>query len=153
MAQALGGGTDVMEVGALLGLFGMIVITDDSVPKVDREFTVFLHDVLAFVPGLYQDFNCFNGTAYLGNTPTFEAKVGDHVRWRVAALGSMFHAFHLHGHRWLFNGRYDDTLLLGPATTVTFDYVEDNPGKWLYHCHVTDHMMGGMIGWYIAHPD
>ena len=26
--------------------------------------------------------------------------------------------------------------------------VEDNPGDWLYHCHVAMHMMGGMIGRY-----
>jgi FtsP/CotA-like multicopper oxidase with cupredoxin domain len=34
------------------------------------------------------------------------------------------------------------------AATLTVDYIEDNPGRWLYHCHVTDHMMGGMIGYY-----
>ncbi|MEU7095650.1 multicopper oxidase domain-containing protein [Kitasatospora aureofaciens] len=22
------------------------------------------------------------------------------------------------------------------------------PGDWIYHCHVTDHMMGGMVGRY-----
>ena len=25
---------------------------------------------------------------------------------------------------------------------------EDAPGTWLYHCHVEDHMMHGMIGIY-----
>jgi FtsP/CotA-like multicopper oxidase with cupredoxin domain len=76
--------------------------------------------------------------------------MGERIRWRVAALGKEFHAFHIHGHRWLFNGRFDDTLVLGPATTVTFDLVEDNPGTWLYHCHVTDHFMGGMVGRYVV---
>ena len=32
-----------------------------------------------------------------------------------------------------------------------FDYVEENPGTWLYHCHVIDHMMGGMVGHYVVH--
>jgi FtsP/CotA-like multicopper oxidase with cupredoxin domain len=32
---------------------------------------------------------------------------------------------------------------------TSFDFVADNPGKWLYHCHVTDHMMGGMVGLYV----
>jgi FtsP/CotA-like multicopper oxidase with cupredoxin domain len=27
---------------------------------------------------------------------------------------------------------------------LTVEYSEDNPGQWLYHCHVTDHMMGGI---------
>ncbi|NUR62723.1 MAG: multicopper oxidase domain-containing protein [Catenulispora sp.] len=57
-----------MEVGAELGLLGLIAITDHGTPKVDREFFL----------------------------------------------------------------------------------TEDNPGDWLYHCHVTDHMMGGMVGRYIA---
>jgi FtsP/CotA-like multicopper oxidase with cupredoxin domain len=42
--------------------------------------------------------------------------------------------------------RFDDSLVLGPSSTLTFDYVEDNPGDWLCHCHVAMHMMGGMIG-------
>jgi FtsP/CotA-like multicopper oxidase with cupredoxin domain len=84
--------------------------------------------------------------------PTLRPRCGERVRWRVAALGREFHVFHLHGHRWRFNGRYDDSLVLGPSTTVTVDYVEDNPGRWLYHCHVTDHMMGGMVGLYVVDP-
>ncbi len=26
--------------------------------------------------------------------------------------------------------------------------VPDNPGIWLYHCHVTDHMAAGMLSFY-----
>jgi FtsP/CotA-like multicopper oxidase with cupredoxin domain len=141
----------IMELGAELGLFGMIVVTDAQTPRVDREFILCFQDLYeADIPQLFQDFDCFNGYAFLGNTPTFEARVGERVRWRIMALGKDFHVFHLHGHRWLFNGRYDDSLVFGPATTLTFDYVEDNPGTWLYHCHVTDHMMGGMVGFYIS---
>jgi manganese oxidase len=38
--------------------------------------------------------------------------------------------------------------VLGPSTALTVEYTEDNPGEWLYHCHVTDHMEGGMMGLY-----
>src|SRR5437764_15234365 len=41
-----------------------------------------------------------------------------------------------------------DTQVFGPATTLTVEYTEDNPGTWLYHCHVTDRMAGGMVGFY-----
>jgi FtsP/CotA-like multicopper oxidase with cupredoxin domain len=141
----------IMELGAELGLFGMIAVTDAQTPRIDREIILCFQDLYeADIPQLFQDFDCFNGYAFLGNTPTFEARVGERVRWRIMALGKDFHVFHLHGHRWFFNGRYDDSLAFGPATTLTFDYVEDNPGTWLYHCHVTDHMMGGMVGFYIA---
>ncbi len=137
------------ELGAELGLFGIIAVTDGATPAVDREFCLFMHDLYqADIPELGQDFDCFNGGAFLENTPTLQVVEGERVRFRIASLGNEFHAFHLHGHRWLYNGRYDDTLLLGPATTATFDFVEDSPGEWLYHCHVTEHMMGGMAGLY-----
>jgi FtsP/CotA-like multicopper oxidase with cupredoxin domain len=147
MPQALEhGGTPMPEASATLGMFGVIVVEDASAPAADRENIVFFHDI--YLPTLVQQFNCVNGHAFIDNTPTFQAKVGDRVRWRVATLGDNFHVFHLHGHRWEFNGRYDDSVVFGPAATLTFDYVEDNPGDWLYHCHVAMHMMGGMIGRY-----
>jgi FtsP/CotA-like multicopper oxidase with cupredoxin domain len=149
MPQSLTGAPPTAELGAELGLFGMIAVTDATTPAVDREFCLFMHDLYrADIPDLGQDFSCFNGGAFLDNTPTLRASQGQHVRFRIASLGNEFHAFHLDGHRWSYNGGNDDTLMLGPATTVTFDFVEDSPGEWLYRCHVTEHMMGGMAGLY-----
>lgn len=136
-------------VGAQHGLFGVLVIEDEHTPKVDRENIVIINDVYAEeFPMLSQDFDCINGRSFLSNTPTFHAKVGERVRWRVGAFGRENHIFHIHGHRWPMRGKFTDTHLIGPGTTATFDYVEDAPGKWLYHCHLTEHMMGGMAGFY-----
>jgi FtsP/CotA-like multicopper oxidase with cupredoxin domain len=147
--QALqNGGEPMPEASATLGMFGVIIVEDPAAPPADRENIVFFHDI--YTPALIQGFNCVNGRAFIDNTPTFTARVGDRVRWRVATLGDTFHVFHLHGHRWQYQGRYDDSVGLGPASTLTFDYVEDNPGDWMYHCHVAMHMMGGMIGRYIV---
>jgi len=33
---------------------------------------------------------------------------------------------------------------LGPAQFVTADMVPDMAGTWMLHCHVDDHMKGGM---------
>jgi manganese oxidase len=142
----------IMEFGGELGLFGFFAITDSSTAAVDKEVFTFIHDIYqADVPALAQDFDCFNGHSYVGNTPTVDLKMGQKVRWHVAALGKEFHVFHLHGHRWLDNtAHYTDTLHMGPSMANSFDFEVDNPGKWLYHCHVTDHMMGGMVGMYIA---
>jgi manganese oxidase len=35
-----------------------------------------------------------------------------------------------------------------PASMVVADMVPDNPGVWLFHCHVNDHLTAGMIGRY-----
>jgi manganese oxidase len=154
-AQSLTDAGPVMELNAELGMFGIIAVTDRHTVAVDRELVLFLHDLYkADVPSLAQDFDCFNGAAYLGNTPGFHAAVGERVRWRIAALGKEFHVFHLHGHRWRSQHslRWVDSEIIGPSTTLTVEYVEDNPGDWIYHCHVTDHMAGGMVGAYEVAP-
>jgi manganese oxidase len=141
----------LMEFSAELGLIGFLALTDASTKSVDKEFFTFLHDVYQDdIPGISQDYDCFNGCSYVGNTPTLTAKVGQTIRWHVGALGKEFHVFHVHGHRWLSGGQYTDTVHLGPSIATSFEFVEDNPGKWLYHCHVTDHMMGGMTGLYVV---
>lgn len=142
-------GDPIMEVGAELGLLGIAAITDARTPRVDREFILAFHDLYADdIPTIAADLDLFNGYAFLDNTPTFTARVGQRVRWRIIALGKEFHVFHLHGHRWWDGTRYVDSQILGPSTSLTVEYVEDVPGDWLYHCHVTDHMMGGMLGRY-----
>jgi manganese oxidase len=151
-AQAVSpGGRPVMEIGAELGLFGMIAVTDDRTPPVDREFVLFMHDLSAGeATTLRQDLSLCNGAAFVDNAPTFTAKAGDRVRWRVGTLGNSFHVFHIHGHRWLAPSGWVDSQVLGPATTLTVEYQEDNPGDWLYHCHLPAHMMRGMSGRYVV---
>ena len=41
-----------------------------------------------------------------------------------------------------------DTQTVGPAESFRVRWREEAPGTWLYHCHVEDHMMRGMIGIY-----
>jgi FtsP/CotA-like multicopper oxidase with cupredoxin domain len=65
------------------------------------------------------------------------------------AMGSDFHTFHVHGHRWITPGDVArDTQTVGPAESFRIQWREDAPGTWLYHCHVEDHMKHGMIGIY-----
>ena len=44
--------------------------------------------------------------------------------------------------------RAADTKTVGPAESFKLQWREDDPGTWLYHCHVESHMMAGMIGIY-----
>ena len=139
-----------MEFSAQLGMFGLLAVTDGATPPVDREQILFFHDLYQDdVSSLSMDYDAFNGRSFIGNTPVFSARVGERVRWRIGALGKEFHVFHIHGHRWRdASGKWTDTHILGPATAATIEYVEDDPGTWLYHCHVVDHMEGGMMGLY-----
>ena len=45
-----------------------------------------------------------------------------------------------------------DTQTVGPAETFAIRWKEEDPGTWLYHCHVEAHMMAGMIGIYHVRP-
>ena len=94
------------------------------------------------------EFKTINGRAFVGNTPVFRAKVGDVVQWDVLAIGDtpphvsrarppLADRAGLRGHP---HGR--------PAESFAVRWREDVVGTWLYHCHVEDHMMNGMIGIY-----
>ena len=114
---------------------------------------LFFHSFPPQVTGLRANFMCINGRVGAGNTPTVRAKVGDDVAFHVVGGDPFMHTFHVHGHRWrTADGTDVDNQMLGPETTVTARWREDNPGRWLYHCHVQPHMEGGMAGWYLVDP-
>jgi FtsP/CotA-like multicopper oxidase with cupredoxin domain len=123
------------------GLYGALSILAPGEQRPDRENVVFFESQLGFMT--------IDGRAFVGNTPVFRAKVGDLVQWDVLALGEDHHTFHVHGHRWKAPAGADlDTLTLGPAESFRIRWREEDPGTWLYHCHVEGHMMLGMIGIY-----
>ncbi len=65
-----------------------------------------------------------------------------------------WHPIHLHGHSFRIvarNGRplarpeLVDTSLLPPRETALIALVADNPGDWMFHCHVLEHQATGMM--------
>ena len=122
------------------GLYGAISIRGRDEAPPDREFVVYFAEQL--------EFKTINGRAFVGNTPVFRAKIGDVVQWDVLGIGDLHHTFHVHGHRWQIAQGFEDTRTVGPAESFAVRWREDVVGTWLYHCHVEDHMMNGMIGIY-----
>lgn len=66
------------------------------------------------------------------------------------------HAMHLHGHhfrvirrdgRAIDSAPWRDTELVAPDERVAIAFVADNPGKWLFHCHMVEHHAAGMATW------
>jgi FtsP/CotA-like multicopper oxidase with cupredoxin domain len=129
-----------MEGSIASGMFGLLSILGRHERAPDREFQVVFMEM--------GQFQTIDGRAFVGNTPVFTAKVGELVQWDVMAMGSEHHTSHVHGHRWVRNGRGVDTQTLGPAESFKIRWREADPGTWLYHCHVESHMMAGMIGLY-----
>jgi hephaestin len=90
-----------------------------------------------------------NGYIY-GNMPMMTMKKGDRVRWYVATLGDFnnAHTPHWHGNTVLIGGMRTDVVAVTSAQMITADMVPDAPGIWLYHCHISDHMLAGMAARY-----
>jgi hypothetical protein len=91
--------------------------------------------------------HAINGYIY-GNLPGLEINEGERVRWYLFSLGSEIdlHTAHWHGLRVVEDGRRrTDMVELLPASMKVADMVADNPGGWLFHCHVEEHMASGMF--------
>ncbi|MGQ0546714.1 MAG: multicopper oxidase family protein [Betaproteobacteria bacterium] len=60
---------------------------------------------------------------------------------------SWHHPIHLHGHvfRVLQNHSWGDTVLIDPDSRAEIAFVADNPGDWMFHCHVLEHQASGMM--------
>ncbi len=90
-----------------------------------------------------------------GNLPGLEMNEGERVRWYTFGLGSKedFHTAHWHGLRVVEDGRRrTDSVELLPASMKVADQLADNPGSWLFHCHVAEHMTEGMFARLVVHP-
>jgi FtsP/CotA-like multicopper oxidase with cupredoxin domain len=131
------------------GLFGALIIREKGAPRPDVESVLMMHSFAPQITRLPRLFHAVNGRSSAGNTPTISAKVGDDVAFHVTGFDNNWHTFHLHGHRWKNqSGTYVDNQGFGPNEFVTARFTEDNPGRWLWHCHVFSHQDAGMAGWY-----
>jgi FtsP/CotA-like multicopper oxidase with cupredoxin domain len=94
-----------------------------------------------------------NGYLY-GNGPVMTMRAGQRVRWYLVAIaqGFDFHSPHWHGNTVLYRGHRTDVIALSPAEMQTADMNPDNPGMWMFHCHVDDHMIAGMVARYEVKP-
>ncbi|MBM4186833.1 MAG: multicopper oxidase family protein [Gemmatimonadetes bacterium] len=85
-------------------------------------------------------------------------KVGDVVKVRMTNDGKsmhpMSHPIHFHGQRLLVVARngipesnlaWRDTILLPVGQTVDLLIEATNPGKWMAHCHIAEHLEAGMM--------
>jgi manganese oxidase len=90
-----------------------------------------------------------NGYVF-GNEPMPTLRRGERVRWYLMSMGTEvdLHTPHWHGNDVVAAGMRMDVVSLLPASMVVADMVPDNPGTWLFHCHVNDHLTAGMIGRY-----
>jgi FtsP/CotA-like multicopper oxidase with cupredoxin domain len=81
-----------------------------------------------------------------GNLPMLTMKRGERIRWYLLTNGNEddVHTVHWHGQTVLALHMRTDTVPLAPMGMAVADMVPESEGIWLLHCHVNDHMNGGM---------
>lgn len=88
----------------------------------------------------------------------WQFEVGDVVKIRLKndrnAFHAMQHPIHIHGQRFLVLERdgvpvpnlvWKDTMILPPGTTADILLELSNPGNWMVHCHIAEHIDSGMM--------
>ncbi|MEK7614021.1 MAG: multicopper oxidase family protein [Patescibacteria group bacterium] len=85
-------------------------------------------------------------------------KQGEPVKIRIFndpnSMHPMQHPIHFHGQRFLVVSRdgvlqtnlaWKDTVLLKAGETVDIVLDPSNPGEWMAHCHISEHLEAGMM--------
>lgn len=97
-------------------------------------------------------------TSKVNEDISWSFKVGDKVKIRITNDGKsahpMQHPIHFHGQRFLVvneNGRMNDNLVWEDTVMVPAGQYVDilldttNPGDWMVHCHIAEHLEAGMM--------
>lgn len=120
-------------------------------PRIFKVDTVF--GVLTLGPESQYGFKeSMNGYLY-GNLPGLTVHQGERVRWYLMASTNFeMHAPHWHGNTVQASHMTTDVASLLPMGMLVADMVPDNPGRWLFHCHVAPHLLMGMEATYEVLP-
>ena len=88
-----------------------------------------------------------NGERWPDTTP-LTADRDDIEEWALVNDTGMDHPFHLHGLRFQVDGvdGWKDTVNVPAREELRIRFVADNPGRWMFHCHILEHAEGGMMG-------
>lgn len=97
-----------------------------------------------------------NGVAASGHIldPVVTLPLGSSCILNLHNDTAWYHPIHLHGHSFRVlrrNGlptalhEWQDTVLMVPREKVEVAFVADNPGDWMFHCHILEHQAAGMM--------
>lgn len=140
------------------GLYGAFVV-DPAKPakdRYDRDYLMLLSSWRIYSGS--ENYFSIDGKSY-PLTKAFDVRSGDRVRIReINISGTEFHTMHIHGHHFQIvavdgqdvvpaQRQSMVTVTVGPGETRDIAFLANaQPGTWMVHCHVADHMMNGSVG-------
>ena len=96
-----------------------------------------------------------NGEAFSMQTmrPLYKVQKGKRYRLKLRNGSDDIHPMHLHRHSFELvgiggkptSGVMKDVVMLGGYQELELDFVADNPGRTLFHCHQQLHMDFGLM--------
>lgn len=120
----------------------------------DATYPIVLNEQPGFRDGTVQLVHTINGSSS-PNVPPITVREGEVVRLHIVNETGEYHPMHLHGHTLSVLARngaqvqgspvHLDTVLVGPHQTWDVAFAADNPGIWMFHCHVLLHASMGMM--------
>ncbi len=152
-----------MAMQEMAGMLGAFIMHPEVPyrPHCDKDFAIHLQQYAVLANSttpntMMMEFNwlLLNGKAGPASTPLI-VRQGDRVRVRFVNLGMNHHPMHVHGHTFYVTGTEGgripetawwpgNTVLVGVAQARNIEFVADNPGDWMLHCHLPHHMMNQM---------
>ena len=129
-------------------------------PKVPTLYTALTTNTAANDPYIYGP-----------DTNAFVLQAGDIIDIIVNNNDTGKHPFHLHGHAFQAIARGDDssgsyvgnetfpttpmrrdTFMVKPMGNIVLRFRADNPGIWLFHCHIEWHIVSGLVATMVEAP-
>ena len=143
-----------------IGLFGGFIVDpknwQQTKPDVDvimilNEWRVIDGVTYPAMPSMGEpNFFTINGKTY-PDIPPINVKQGQRVRVRFIEAGQFEHPMHLHGmpFKIVATDGYPvpsvaqltkDVIPVHPGERFDVEFVADNPGQWVFHCHIVHHV-------------
>ena len=127
-----------------------------TIALITQEFQILPNTTIPDSQGMDFNFLTFNGRCAPLTTPLV-VKLGQRVRLRLVNFSTAdHHPIHLHGHTWWVTGTEGgripesgwipgNNVLVGVAQARDVEFIANNPGDWIMHCHMFHHTMNHMV--------
>lgn len=111
--------------------------------------------------------NATNPEAYTKHTHTYVLEKDEVVEVQMKNKHSRRHPVHLHGHNFQIIHRSGgalndtpadksplrrDTIVVNSHGTLKFRFKANNPGVWIFHCHMEWHAQSGLMATFVEAP-
>ncbi len=131
-------------------------VVDKDFVLVTQQFSVLPNATVPNTGAMDWNFLTINGRSGPYTTPLI-CRLGERVRLRFINFSTLHqHPMHLHGHTFWITGTEGgripesawipaNNVIVGVAQCRDVEFIANNPGDWVLHCHMFHHMMNHMV--------